>query len=1482
MDNTENVNTTPVNNTTDNNTDTQDVQPNTVEQPTPEVVTPDVQPTTEVPITQPTPEVQVTPEVTQEEPAKPVEESKPTVALEGESDEELLEDVDNANTVTIDGPTFVSEMFSQNPGEISKFLNMTQKELKKEQNKMKRKGFAMDNKYANLFLLQSIRDECGILVMGCLASWLLTRLGCSIYWTLFVMVASIMAYITYNNRKKLKYYNKERKAYNQKTKLNPENPETLNWLNYLLQKAWPTAEPIIGNIVLENVNGILDQFNVGFDIKITEFSLGTEAPKLMEMCPTTDSDPNVIRFTCLAKYEPLDTSKISKYEIESGEKRASNIVLAIKKGPLSIPTQVTDVLFIGKLLFVITTMQTFPYIKKVEFTFVEQPNIKWDLKPLKSGVDLMAVIPGLNAGIDEIVKMIISSIALEPTRITIDVEDLLNSMTLDQPIGLLKLNFYEGKDLKNTSKLGTDDPYARFTVNGNTLSQTKVIDNDLNPSWNHVEYVIVSGLIYSDPINNSDLALIEVMSENAMKKNSVMGRSENLYLRQYIALCEYLRKKKLDAEREAAFNDNLTREGITDPKDIKRLRKEEIKKRKNELAVREKNKNFAQKLLDSLEQSAVDYINGLTEVEKKEYMNRWGNPLLDTDTIIPLYQVGKDNKIDLTKSAGSIRMGINYIPLNQFNDNIGSQDESEMFSETGIARIWIYKIQKLEKNPNPYCVADIDGVEVVTTPVRKINNNPGYNTFKDVFIKNFSTAKLTITVKNQETGSDSTLGTFSWGVYDIYERIKEDPQANWFKLASKFEEAVINIGIEWKPMIMDMTTTLQKPIGVCRLHVKGAKDLKSLDTFGASDPYVRVYLSGKEVGVTDIVEKDINPEWNEVYYLMIRSKNDRLSFDVFDYEEMKSDRKLGKVEMNVTDVCRNIIINGEQALLSKAWENMNPLPEVKMTQHDNVGVSVPLFDHQQRNLASKGRVEFNIKFYDIADLGLPIEEVDKEKEQDEEKTQDILASTNTDRTFIDKLQASNLLSGILNVKIYDVKEVPKPCIFNVDVYFEDEPEHTLLSTQKTVKVGTEGNIEEIAEGFVRNYTRTKVIFAVNEKNGTNTNVLTTYAIPVEQLLVGKLGLKTPFVHICENGTTKIKLGVQYQPLNMNLERGELCPEMGILDIRIDQANVIPADKSGTSDPYVKVILRGEEIYKTGTIKKTLNPVWNEKFSIPIAERIHNKLIFQIYDWNKVQKHDLIGQAEVPLHEVYDGEILNVKLPLYQIVKNHEKVESGDLSLNIEFKPTVHNTRMRNRFGNNSRTALKLAGGVAGGVGNVVGGVAGGVGNVVGGVAGGVAGGVGSIVGGVSRGIKKVSGHSNKDNSGSSLKIKIISAEGLKAVDNSGTSDPYVKVQHQKKTLHKTKVIKKNLNPVWNEECTIPFDRETSDPIISFIIKDSNKFGKSVDIGNVEFNINSILFSTGQISVNQTFDVQNGPGKLNLQIEYAEGVSTTAAPVAESP
>jgi len=51
-----------------------------------------------------------------------------------------------------------------------------------------------------------------------------------------------------------------------------------------------------------------------------------------------------------------------------------------------------------------------------------------------------------------------------------------------------------------------------------------------------------------------------------------------------------------------------------------------------------------------------------------------------------------------------------------------------------------------------------------------------------------------------------------------------------------------------------------------------------------------------------------------------------------------------------------------------------------------------------------------------------------------------------------------------------------------------------------------------------------------------------------------------------------------------------------------------------------------------------------------------------------------------------------------------------------------------------------------------------------------------------------------------LTVKIIKAEGLAAMDLSGTSDPYVKISllPDKKHTLSTNIKRKNLNPRWNE------------------------------------------------------------------------------------
>ncbi|KAI8145236.1 C2 domain-containing protein [Fennellomyces sp. T-0311] len=43
------------------------------------------------------------------------------------------------------------------------------------------------------------------------------------------------------------------------------------------------------------------------------------------------------------------------------------------------------------------------------------------------------------------------------------------------------------------------------------------------------------------------------------------------------------------------------------------------------------------------------------------------------------------------------------------------------------------------------------------------------------------------------------------------------------------------------------------------------------------------------------------------------------------------------------------------------------------------------------------------------------------------------------------------------------------------------------------------------------------------------------------------------------------------------------------------------DKSGTSDPYARVRVGGRVVFKTKTVKKSLQPEWNESFTTKISD-----------------------------------------------------------------------------------------------------------------------------------------------------------------------------------------------------------------------------------------------------------------------------------------
>lgn len=77
--------------------------------------------------------------------------------------------------------------------------------------------------------------------------------------------------------------------------------------------------------------------------------------------------------------------------------------------------------------------------------------------------------------------------------------------------------------------------------------------------------------------------------------------------------------------------------------------------------------------------------------------------------------------------------------------------------------------------------------------------------------------------------------------------------------------------------------------------------------------------------------------------------------------------------------------------------------------------------------------------------------------------------------------------------------------------------------------------------------------------------------------------------------------------------------------------------SVTHDPYTRLSLydpiNGEiTSLQTKTIKKTLDPKWNEEFYFRVDPGKH-RLLFEVFDENRLTRDDFLGQVDVPLNQI---------------------------------------------------------------------------------------------------------------------------------------------------------------------------------------------------------------------------------------------------------
>lgn len=132
------------------------------------------------------------------------------------------------------------------------------------------------------------------------------------------------------------------------------------------------------------------------------------------------------------------------------------------------------------------------------------------------------------------------------------------------------------------------------------------------------------------------------------------------------------------------------------------------------------------------------------------------------------------------------------------------------------------------------------------------------------------------------------------------------------------------------------------------------------------------------------------------------------------------------------------------------------------------------------------------------------------------------------------------------------------------------------------------------------------------------------------------------------------------------------PEM-TLTLHILRAVKLPAkDMTGTSDPYVKVLLLPDKKRKitTNVKRKNLNPRWNEVFAFegfPYSKLMNRTLYLQVLDYDRFSRDDPIGEVCIPLSDfdLVTGQTIWKNL---QPCKGHTG-KLGEVNVGLCYHPT---------------------------------------------------------------------------------------------------------------------------------------------------------------------------------------------------------------------
>ncbi|KAJ3069128.1 hypothetical protein HDU98_007810 [Podochytrium sp. JEL0797] len=843
-----------------------------------------------------------------------------------------------------------------------------------------------------------------------------------------------------------------------------------------------------------------------------------------------------------------------------------------------------------------------------------------------------------------------------------------------------------------------------------------------------------------------------------------------------------------------------------------------------------------------------------------------------------------------------------YLPLLK-HELVTAINDSSTSPSAGILTIMVHSAKELsvQKQSSLRCEVSIGNVAfppngpdwlVGSTPSLKKTNTPAWDSTIQFYVMNTKTATFKFTVKD----SSKSLGEVDLQMKDVLDAMNnKNPDSDWFKLSTPTGRLRISFAFKSiDPAYLsndNSSTSGREPKFVMKIKVAKAKALVNVELLGRkSDPYAKIKVGTTAVGATRVKENTLDPVWNETFYSVVYSRKQKVIIELWDYNNVKLDKSLGNVELALEDLFSfhdDQVEKGKEFLqlkndglkIEQVGTNLKVtapiyLKKIEEEQVDNEKLAETPDDAKPRNFTllrhgdaiidtlaasaklQRGFLYFELEYYRVKDQSEHITALDKEDydfiarqrgavvkeihrlrtleevhvlthEDAEERIAAISAKGHIGDIEESKAKLLSLPaardivakydSGILRFHIYGINSMSTP----VNAYIEIKMDEEICFSTRIQEHSTNPKWNVSADVCIRSYSGQKTSILLRDakdadKKGADDRIVATWESDLLELLgKRKHRLQLQSTSLQQQDAVELVVSLNYFPIDTCLADSTRSTGMLYIDIKT-ATNLDAVDHSGTSDPYCIIYLNDDILHKTQVHKKNLNPIFNESIHCSIQSRLKSTLNFVIKDHNSIGKHVTLGTIEFNLSDLKSKELLNLTMPL-------SGARDGQLSFGLFFDHTAHVLKRNESERGFDATSNRLENGL--GLETV---------------------GIFNAIGKHILGAPKQSQENTVTAEEIAMKLGIVlltieRAEDLKAVDDNGEADPYVKVEqllHGKvNTLFKTKSIKKNRSPIWNEAIQFKVPPST----ITLVIKDKNLFGHSKPLGEVELDL-AILFS----------------------------------------